>query len=106
MPTTEQITNNNKTENQKAREYLEEHPDARVGKINWYSDQDKRIKKLANIKTLLNFSYDFAVPQEDKELFKMIKDYNNEPDFTKPSVNVTQIFDRIDKVNGISFYWV
>lgn len=85
---------------------LGKHPDARVGKINWYSDEDKPIKKLANVTPLLNFSYDFAVPEEDKKLSKMLKEYNNETDFQKASANVTQIFDRIDKLNGISFYWL
>lgn len=106
MPTTERIIQNNQAENQKAREYLKQHPDAVLGHINWHSEHNKRTKKLKDAIPLENFSYDFAIPRQDKELAKLILDYNHKPWTPSLIKDIDKIFTRIDALNGIKFYWI
>ena len=106
MPTTERITRNNQAENQKARDYLKKHPDAVLGLINWHSKHNKRTKKLKHAIPLKNFSYDFAIPRQDKKLTKLISDYNRKPWTPSLIKDIDKIFDKIDALNGINFYWI
>ncbi|MFX0198985.1 MAG: hypothetical protein ACFFCW_22920, partial [Candidatus Hodarchaeota archaeon] len=62
MCTTENIDTMNQIQNDKARAYLKKHPHAIVGKFNWYEGQDNRFKRLKDVMPLLNFSFDFALP--------------------------------------------
>lgn len=105
MPTTEQISKNNKLQNKLAKEYLKKYPNAILGKINWHSHYDYRTKKLKHAILLKNFSYDFAIPKRDEELFNMLKRWKiKEPPFQEKLIN--RIFDRIENSGGIVFYWI
>lgn len=106
MPTTERITQNHQAENQKAREYLKKHPDAVVGKVNFYQDDDNEMKSLKDTLPLRNFSYAFAIPGKDEKLQKLIRNYNSKPWTPSLIKDVNRIFDRIDQLNGITFYWI
>ena len=108
MPTTERITQNNTEENNKAREYLANHPRAVVGRINYFHNSGKEIKNLEDIMPLLNFAFDWAIPQKDDKLIKLIQDHNNAPfnGMGNITASVDKIFDRIEKLNGITFFWI
>ncbi len=106
MPTTERITQNNQAENQKAREYLKKYPNAVTGNVNFYQDDDKEMKNLKDALPLRNFSCVFAIPGKDEKLAKLIRNYNSKP-WTSSLINdVNRIFDRINQLNGITFYWI
>lgn len=106
MPTTIRITQNNKKENKKARQYLEKYPDAVVGNINYYHDNDKEIKNLKDVMPLLNFSYAWATPQKDEILLTLIKNYNTKEGTYNLVVAIDKILTRIDKLDGINFNWI
>ena len=106
MPTTERITRNNIAQNQKARNFLKEHPHAVTGNVNFYQDDDKETKTLKDALPLRNFSYVFAIPGPDAKLAKLIRNYNAKPWTPSLFNDVNRIFDKITQLNGIIFYWI
>lgn len=82
-----------------------------LGDINFYDEKRKKIQTgQASVyeeytgQMVYNFGCDFAVPEKDEELEKMIREWNTDiwPANTKL---VPQITARIEALGGISFVW-
>lgn len=97
----------NKIQNEKAKEFLEKHHDAVVGKILWNMEKDKNYPFLKDKVPLGNFSFNFAIPKRMKMLELAIKSYNEmrfEPMAIVNAVDRINIW--IKKLGGIQFFWL
>jgi len=96
-----------KIQNEKAREFLKEYPDAVVGKINWYTEKDKDFPLLKDHMPLKNFSFNFALPDRVKLIELAIKNLN-ESKFEAKWVarQIGRISTWIAGAKGIQFFWL
>lgn len=105
--TTKDIDDLNKIQNEKAREFLKEYPDAVVGKINWDQEEDRKFPFLKNRMPLCNFSFNFALPERNKLIELAIKNLNESEFEAKWAARqIERISGWIRSANGIQFFWL
>lgn len=96
-----------KIQNEKAREFLNKHPDAVVGKINWYTEGDKEFPLLKDHMPLKNFSFNFALPERVRLLELAIKSWNETEFEAKHAMRaIERINIWIANAKGIQFFWL
>lgn len=98
----ENINLNWRLQKKKRDKFLKKYPNALTGRINWYGK--KGFKPLKDVE-FYNFSWDFAIPEYDSKLDKLLIEYNKAvgKDIYKYVKAVTK---RIEKIKGIHFYWI
>jgi len=107
MCTEDNIDTMNQLQNDKAKAYLKKHPNAIVGRFNWHEDADCKFRRLKDVMPLLNFSYDFALPDFDDWAFEYVRTWNENLTLAQKSPEyVEQFWDYIDTENGIHFFWI
>lgn len=105
--TTEDIDELNKIQNEKAKELLKKYPYAVVGKINWYTERDKKLPFLAERMPLKNFSFNFALPEKITMIELAIKAYNESEFEAKHALRaIERINAWIRDAKGIQFFWL
>ncbi len=97
----------NEIQNDKAREFLKKHPEAVVGKINWFKNTDSDFPQLHYHMPLKNFSFNFALPERVKLIELAIKSWN-ETDFEAKVavIHLEKINAWIRGAKGIQFFWL
>jgi hypothetical protein len=87
----------------KIRAFKSEYGTCFLGKINRFEGLKEYTGGM-----VYNFEYDFCIPEYDNKLVEMIENYNNpKPLNSKVIMNeINHIFNRIEKLNGITFRWV
>lgn len=105
--TTKDIDELNKIQNEKAREFLKEYPDAVVGKINWDQEEDRKFPFLKNRMPLCNYSFNFALPERVNMIELAIKSWNETEFEAKVAViHLEKINAWIRDAKGIQFFWL
>jgi len=105
--TTEDISELNKIQNEKAREFLKKYPNAVVGHINWYREKDKEFPLLKDQMPLKNFSFNFALPERVKIIELAIKSWNETKFEARAGVDLLHKINAwIANAKGISFFWL
>ena len=103
----ENIGTMNDIQNEKAKKFLVKHPNAIVGKINQYDPEDENFERLDQVLPLFNFSYSFAIPQEDPKIYDFVYDWNKRLNLKEMTVAKLETFqDMVEEVGGIHFYWI
>ena len=97
----------NKIQQEKAKEFLKKYPDAIVGRIDWHRPGDKEFPFLKDHMPLKNFSFNFALPERVGIIELAIKSWN-ETDFEAKVavIHLEKINAWIRDAKGIQFFWL
>jgi len=101
MPTEEAIQRNWQEQKRRRDRYLKKHPDAVAGRINWFWKSDRQLQRLATL-DWRNFCVDFAIPAPDHQLMCLLEKWNG----SSGRITVDKIFERIEALGGVVFYWI
>jgi len=103
----QQEVDSNEEQRKIIEEYLEKHREAVGGRINYYKDEDKQIRRVKEIEPMHNFAIDWIIPEFDDKVQKLIVDHNGTPFDGMKAITkrVYGIFDRIEGLGGITLSW-
>ena len=91
----------------KVEAFIELHPNARLGKINLYGNDDYRLIP-AKGHRVHNFSYSFITPRYSRELEWLILERHLTPytGTAQDSKLINEIFNLIEQLGGEQLFWV
>lgn len=95
----------NDIQREKIRAYHRMHPNTLVGLINKHGR--KNFLQVYQGEKVLNFEWDFIIPQYDAELLKLLTEREQAP-YTgtkEDAVRIDKIYERIKQSGGLYLYW-
>ncbi len=97
----------NDIQRDKVQAYWKLHPDAHIGLVNRY-DRKRNFLQKYNGEKVLNFEWEFIIPQHDTELLKLLL-AREQATYTGTQADVERlkpIWARIEQLGGLYLIWV
>ncbi len=97
----------NDIQRDKVQAYWKLHPDTHVGLVNRY-DRKRNFLQKYNGEKVLNFEWEFIIPQHDAELLRLLQ-VREQATYTGTKADVerlTPIWARIEQLGGLYLIWV